>query len=234
MSADIPLEIESKFEVAAEKDLAALEQAFQSLGDAGLVRDRSYETVIRYYDTPSFDLDGAGVYLRAMDACPPYFKAEVCVKTRGNLDADGTLTREEHGFDSEKNGLNLDVLSEDAQKLVAPARDKTLSEIFNTVTRRHDMVKSFNVAGKKIAIDLALDHVDFIDADTGETLRSALEVEIEYKAHFSDPGISNAEAAACVAAIRHELAQHAGLTPISESRAETGYRLHRETRNPLK
>lgn len=197
-----------------------------------ILRDRAYETVIRYYDTPDFVLDQNGAVLRSMDECPPYFQSEVCVKTKGNL-MDGILKREEYELPGEapKPGQvpDIDVLTHPrAREIVAPARGKKLSEAFNTVTRRHDMCRVIEVEGKKVGIDVAVDDISFIETTTGRILKRAFEAEVEYKKTYSDPGVTPAQVDAALKKVLKALTGQVRMRPISESRGETGFRLLRE------
>lgn len=225
-SPDKSFEIESKFEVARQQDLDRLETLFRGLSDQ-VHRERRYETIIRYYDTPDQSLRSAHVVLRTMDECLPYFKPELNVKTKGFTNADGVLVREEYEFFLKDNALDLSVVSNPhAAELIKPAADKSLSEVFNTVTRRLDICLIFDEAGKKMAIDLALDDISFVANDAGKTvLRRAFETEIEFKGSFSDKNVSEQEASGLIKRVKDILAAIVALKPIGESRAETGFRL---------
>lgn len=218
-------EIESKFEASSQFDLDLIENLFLKMSDEKR-RERRYETIIRYMDTPDRALHRADVVLRTMDACAGFFKPELAIKTKGTLTAAGVLSRKEFSFDMPTNTLDLSVIDKpEAEALIAPAKGKPLSEIFNTVTRRHDICLMFNLNGKKAAIDLALDDVSYNETETGDCLRRAFEMEVEFKQSYSDPAITRAEAEELVGTLTALFKQQANLTPVYKSRAEIGYDL---------
>lgn len=231
-SAPLPkYEIEAKYEVAGAAELKALKELFCSLS-SDKVRERSYNTVIHYFDTDDFTLDQAGVVLRTMDAHEPEFPAEICVKTRGEIDTNGNLKREEYVIQRQADGLDIDALDENprAAALVAPARKMALKEIFSTVSRRNDVCLRFEENGKKVAIDVALDHVMIRQAENGDVLRHAFELEIEFKQSKSDANVTEEEALAVMSRITESLKTVAPWTHLHEGRGEMGFRLIREKR----
>lgn len=232
---DTPFEIESKFEVASQQELNGMEALFRNLS-TDIQRERRYETIIRYYDTQDGALNAAQVVLRTMDECLPYFKSELDVKTKGFTNADGVLIREEYEFYLKDNNLDLSVVDHPhAQELLKPAAGKKLSEAFNTVTRRQDICIVFNEAGKKIAIELALDDISFVANDNKKTvLRRAFESEVEFKRIFSDDNVTQKEASALIKKVKDLLSTVATMSPIAESRAETGFRLIAERKRQPK
>lgn len=230
MSTDHEYEIEAKYEAASAADLIRLRDVFCAMSRHA-IRDRDYAPSIHYFDTDDFALDRAGVVLRTMDAHADTFPSEVCVKTKGVLDH-GTLKREEYKMQTPKNGLDLAALDTiaRAKELVAPAAGKTLTKAFSTVSKRSDICLGFDVGGKTVAIDLALEDVLIVEAATGDVLRHAFEAEIEFKQSKSDKSVTEAEAIVVLDTVKAALKNAAPLTELYEGRGEAGFRLLREKR----
>lgn len=223
------IELEAKFVVADEATLARLRDLFCAVSH-NKIRDRSYDTIIHYYDTEDFALDRAGVVLRTMDAHPPMFPAEVCVKTKGTIE-NGNLVREEYVTETERDGLDVSVLDHPrARDLIAPAAGLPLREHFNSRSERKDVCLGFMVRDKTVAIDVAFDKVTLTQIDTGTVLRQACEVEIEFKDSKSSASITPAEALRTMKMVQAVLQAGAEMTPWFEGRGETGFRILRENR----
>ena len=226
-------EIESKFEIPSLSDMRHLESCFNA-ASADLRRERYYRTVMRYCDAEDLALYTGGTVLRTMDASLPYFiNPEIFVKTKGVVDASGILTREEYQAHMSTNALDMTVLKNPRPiALLEPAKGRSLTEHFNTVVERHHISRSFAIDGKTVTVDLALDEVWYVEKASGDILRHAYEMEVEFEEELSDAGVTQEEARKAVRQVGDALrSQVPGLRPIEESRADTGYRLVAEKKS---
>lgn len=222
-------ELESKFIVSDAETLERLRVLFCAMSHNKL-RDRVYDTRIHYFDTDDFALDRAGVVLRTMDAHPPMFPSEICIKTKGEVQ-NGNLVREEYVTETERDGLDLAAIDQPrARTLIAPAAGAPLCEHFNSRSERKDVCMGFQVRGKTVAIDVAFDKVTLTETATGDVLRQAYEVEVEFKDSKSSPDVTPAEALRTMNTVKAVLAAGAEMAPWFEGRGETGFRLLREKR----
>lgn len=217
------LEMEIKFVARSPEDLSAVRAAFMQHA-TDVLRERTYVTTIRYYDTDGFDLLKSGVTLRKMDESKPYFAPEIDVKTIGHVTKDGVLVRDEYQFPMIRDEFNLAVVTGEAKNLLQPADGKELREIFYTVNARSDVRIAFQHNAKKVAVELCLEKTDYVDAITGFVFKSSFEFELELSHRHSDESLTHDEAVTLMATLGGDLLKTAtAATHNPKSKAETGF-----------
>lgn len=221
------LEMEIKFVAKTPEDLSAVRAAFMRHA-TDILRERTYVTTIRYYDTDDFDLLKSGVTLRKMDESKPYFPPEIDVKTIGHVTDDGVLVRDEYQFPMTRDDFDLAVVTGEARELLRPADGKDLREVFYTVNARSDVRIAFNHKSRKVAVELCLEKTDYVDAKTGTVFKSSFEFELELSHRHSDKALTHDEAVALMAALGSELlGSAAAATHNPKSKAETGFSFYK-------
>lgn len=193
-------EIEMKFTAAAPWVLNKADEIFLMSADEPKAR-RRYTSHLHYYDTPKLTLRKHGVLLRTLDANEPHFNSRIQIKTAGRANPNSLLIRTEFNLAAKADGLRLqDIKGHRALSFLSPAKRSDLKHWFTTVTDRTELRAIYVVGGKKVMIECALDQIVFQRADDRHEFRSACEIELEVKAKYSDPTLTDAEAQG---AIRH-------------------------------
>lgn len=216
-------EIEMKLDARAPWVLNKADEIFFQVCDEVKLR-RRYTSQLHYYDTTDLRLRKNGVLLRTLDANQPHYGSRIQIKTAGSTN-NGTLTRTEFNLAASGNGLRLkDIEGHPATELLAPVGRRRLKHWFTTSTDRTELRAYFNVDGKKVLIECALDNITYQRGDNLHVFRTGCEIELEVKTAYSDPTLTAEEADKAlkhVAGLLKDALPH--LTAITQSRADAGF-----------